>query len=84
MLTLSRIAISPLIAYLITIHSFDYALGLLVYAGLTDGLDGFIARRYKLQTALGSILDPLADKFLMTLLTVSLMCADQLPGMSRD
>lgn len=39
-----------------------------MYAGFSDLLDGWIARRWKLQTVVGSVIDPMADKFLMTTL----------------
>ncbi|KAJ3269635.1 hypothetical protein HDV01_001151 [Terramyces sp. JEL0728] len=54
-------------------HSFDTALHLLVIAGFTDFLDGYIARKFNMKTSWGSVLDPAADKILMTTLAVSLM-----------
>jgi cardiolipin synthase len=45
---------------------YDYALGVLLLAGLTDGLDGTIARVANQRTKLGAYLDPLADKLLLT------------------
>lgn len=44
---------------------YAWALGLFVFAGLTDGLDGFLAKTMDWQTRLGSLLDPAADKLLM-------------------
>ncbi|KAJ1560581.1 hypothetical protein HK096_008055, partial [Nowakowskiella sp. JEL0078] len=55
------------------------SLSLLAIAGITDFLDGFIARKYNSKTAIGSALDPAADKFLMATLTVSLCSAKILP-----
>ncbi|EMR69856.1 putative phosphatidyl synthase protein [Eutypa lata UCREL1] len=46
---------------------------------ISDLLDGWIARRWKLQTVVGSIVDPMADKILMTVLTVSLATQGSLP-----
>lgn len=83
-LTLSRIAISPVIGYLIVNHSFTLGLSLLVIAGLTDALDGWIARRFKMSSALGSVLDPMADKILMTTLVVSLTNAGSLSSRFKD
>ena len=51
------------LALLFFIPSSALRLTLLAIAMLTDGLDGYIARRYGLQTRLGAILDPLTDKF---------------------
>lgn len=64
-LTSGRLLITPLIGYLIVNSSFGYAGGLLGMAGLSDGLDGIIARRYRIQSRLGSYLDPLVDKLLV-------------------
>ncbi|KAJ3348633.1 hypothetical protein HDU91_006534 [Kappamyces sp. JEL0680] len=78
-LTVSRILLSPVIGVCIVQHSFSLGLGLLVLAGVTDALDGWIARRWKMQSAIGSVLDPAADKILMTTLVVSLTQAGSLP-----
>lgn len=51
-------------------------------AGLTDWVDGFIARRWNLQTVVGSVIDPMADKTLMTILTVTLAMQGLLPGLA--
>jgi len=58
---------------------FVLATSLLVYAGLSDVVDGFLARRYKMQSVLGTILDPAADKTLMTTLTVTLAMKELIP-----
>lgn len=47
-------------------------------------VDGYLARRYKMQSVLGTILDPAADKALMTTLTVSLAMRDLLPGIATS
>ena len=52
---------------------------LLGTAGITDVLDGWIARKWKLQTVVGSVVDPMADKLLVTVLTVSLAAKGLLP-----
>ena len=57
-----------------------WALGLFAYAGVTDLIDGWMARRYKLQTVVGSVIDPMADKVLMTVLTITLAIKGLLPG----
>ncbi|KAJ0269826.1 hypothetical protein COL940_012152 [Colletotrichum noveboracense] len=56
-----------------------WALGLFAYAGITDLLDGWIARRWNLQTVVGTVIDPMADKTLMTVLTVCLAAQGSLP-----
>lgn len=57
-----------------------WAVGLFAYAGITDLIDGYIARRWKLQTVVGTVIDPMADKTLMTILTVCLAIKGALPG----
>ena len=46
-------------------------------------VDGYLARRFKMQSVLGTILDPAADKILMTTLTVTLAMKDLIPGTPR-
>jgi cardiolipin synthase len=53
------------ILYLLLEHEFSWALLLFAAAGLSDGLDGFLAKHYGWQSHLGGILDPLADKILL-------------------
>lgn len=55
------------------------ALGLFVYAGVTDLVDGWIARKWGLQTVVGTVIDPMADKALMTIVTVTLAMKEALP-----
>ncbi|CAG8467979.1 9075_t:CDS:2 [Diversispora eburnea] len=79
-LTISRLAVSPVIGYFILNEHYKFALGAFMYAGITDLLDGFIARHYKLQTMVGTVMDPLADKILMTIITVTLNMKDLIPS----
>lgn len=65
-LTFLRIGLIPVFAIMLVYGRFGWALALFTIAGLTDGIDGFIARRYKQESELGTILDPVADKLLMT------------------
>lgn len=64
-LTLSRIAMVPVIVVLLGNRQYEMALVIFVLAGLTDGLDGWIAKRFGLQSAMGAMLDPIADKVLL-------------------
>lgn len=70
-------------AYLLVHDHFKWALALFAYAGVTDLVDGWIARRWKLQTVAGSVIDPMADKALMIILTVTLAVKGAIPGKSR-
>ncbi|KAI9493148.1 CDP-alcohol phosphatidyltransferase-domain-containing protein [Zychaea mexicana] len=78
-LTFARLVSAPFIGYLIMKHDYDFALGIFALAGFTDLLDGYIARKYNLKTVVGSIIDPLADKALMTVMTVTLAAEGVLP-----
>ncbi|KAF6802099.1 cdp-diacylglycerol-glycerol-3-phosphate 3-phosphatidyltransferase, partial [Colletotrichum sojae] len=78
-LTLSRLVAAPFVGYFILHDQHAWALGLFAYAGITDLLDGWIARRWKLQTVVGTVIDPMADKMLMTILTVCLAAQGSLP-----
>ncbi|CAH6718948.1 cardiolipin synthase (CMP-forming) [[Candida] jaroonii] len=72
-LTMSRILTTPIITYYISTHQVTPAMILFTVSCITDFLDGFIARRYKSFTVLGSILDPIADKLLMGCCTIALL-----------
>ncbi|KAK3092542.1 hypothetical protein FSP39_004189 [Pinctada imbricata] len=77
---MSRIVATPWLGYLVVHDQFSLALGVFVVAGFTDMLDGYIARNFKnQQTVCGSFLDPLADKFLVSVLTISLTVAGLIP-----
>ena len=64
-LTILRIVFIPVFIILLSYGKTGSALAIFVLAGLTDALDGIIARRFGQKTSLGSVLDPLADKLLM-------------------
>jgi len=77
--TLTRFAlIAPFLMYL---HQTNYtgALYVFILAGLTDGLDGWLARTFQWQSRFGSFIDPLADKLLIASSFVSLALMKQLP-----
>lgn len=79
-LTFSRLIVAPIIGYLVLHDYHAWAGGLFAYAAVTDLVDGYIARRWKLQTVMGTVIDPMADKTLMTILTVCLAIKGSLPG----
>lgn len=80
LLTILRLSSTPFLAYLILKDAFHYALLVFFFAGLTDLLDGWIARRFHMYSRLGSYLDPLADKALMLTLFVVLGYKDLMPA----
>jgi cardiolipin synthase len=63
--TIVRIALMPVVMYCIQAAQYNYAFALFLIAACTDIIDGFIARKFNQITPLGSILDPIADKFLI-------------------
>jgi len=74
-LTILRILLVPCYVGLLVYGRFDQALIVLIVAGITDALDGAIARVTNQHTKLGAVLDPLADKLLLTsgFITLSLI-----------
>jgi cardiolipin synthase len=64
-ITLLRLAALPFFLLAIAEGRFGIALGLFVAAGISDGIDGYLARRLNMRSALGAYLDPIADKLLL-------------------
>lgn len=83
-LTFSRLLAAPVVGYLVVHDCHAWAAGLFVYAGVTDLVDGYVARRWNLRTVVGTVLDPMADKTLMTVLTVCFAVKGALPGTSSS
>ena len=79
-LTLIRILITPLFVILLIRSQFTQALMAFAVAGLTDGLDGLIARCLNQRTALGAYLDPIADKLLLATSYVALAVLEIIPA----
>jgi cardiolipin synthase (CMP-forming) len=79
LITFSRLVAAPAIGYLLIDGQPFWALTLVVYSGITDLLDGYIARRYKMQTVVGSVIDPMADKALMIILASCLCISGDIP-----
>jgi cardiolipin synthase len=69
--SLRMLLVAPLAWLILTAH-YDLALVVAASAGLSDALDGFVAKRYGWQSWLGGILDPLADKLMLVVCFVSL------------
>lgn len=79
LITALRLLLVPPVAWTIQTEQYGAALALFVTAGLSDGLDGFLARRYGWRTRLGGFLDPLADKTLMITTFVMLAMKGGIP-----
>jgi cardiolipin synthase len=65
LLTVFRMVLIPVLVTLLLYRRFSLALAVFILAGLTDGLDGLLARRFSQQSQLGTILDPIADKLML-------------------
>ena len=82
-LTVFRIILVPVFVVLILLkipYSGTLAAIIFMIAALTDSLDGYLARKWKQTTKLGAILDPLADKLLITAALISLVELGRLQG----
>lgn len=80
LLTLTRLAASPFLVWLVLKADYRAALGLVLVAGLTDWFDGFAARKLGVAGRFGMILDPLADKTMLVTLFVITGVVGLLPG----
>lgn len=69
----------PILILLLKNEYFEPALLLFVAAGVSDALDGYIAKKYRVQSQFGAILDPVADKILLVSCFVMLTLLDHLP-----
>jgi cardiolipin synthase len=78
-LTLLRMLFLPFIVMNLVDDDYRIALGLFVLAGLSDGLDGLLARRLHQQTLLGQYLDPIADKLLLSTMFLVLSAMHKIP-----
>jgi len=79
LICIARILLTlPIVFYLVR-GDFQLALILIMIAGLSDGLDGFLARRYGWASRIGGLLDPLADKLLFVSVFAALTWIDLVP-----
>ena len=79
LITLARLMSVPVTIWLIVGDRFGVAFWVFVGAGVSDALDGFIAKRFNCRTRIGALLDPAADKALLSSVYVALLYAGKLP-----
>ncbi len=79
-LTVLRILVTPLFVIFLIRNQHGYALLVFVFAGVSDGLDGLIARWLNQRSDLGAVLDPIADKLLLTAAYITLGILKDIPG----
>lgn len=80
LITLGRLLSVPVAVYLLMQTAYMAAFLLFVAAGISDALDGYLAKRYNQTTRLGAFLDPLADKTLLVSIYVTLGLQGDLPN----
>lgn len=80
LITLARFLAVPAVVWAIATGEAELAFWIFVAAGVSDAADGFIAKRFGLQTELGAHLDPLADKALLVCIYVALALGGQVPA----
>lgn len=80
LITVGRLLLVPVIVWFISDGAFVAAFAVFVIAGISDGVDGFIARQYNLRSELGTYLDPIADKALLVSIYLSLALIGEMAG----
>lgn len=78
-LRLLLVPVFPVVYFSTTPNAMYYALGIFIVAGITDVLDGYIARKYQLTSVIGTALDPLADKLMLLTALTCLYMSSHLP-----
>lgn len=79
LITMARIALVPVLILLLKDQEYAAALIVFVIAGVSDALDGYLAKRLNVQSRLGAILDPVADKLLLVSAYVMLTFLGHIP-----
>ena len=79
LITLARILSVPVVVWAIAANQMLLAFVLFLAAGLSDAVDGFLAKRFNMQSELGAYLDPLADKVLIVSIYIALGITDAVP-----
>jgi cardiolipin synthase (CMP-forming) len=78
-ITLGRILLVPIIVWAIASNQMAVAFFIFIMAGVSDAIDGFLAKRFHMTTDIGALLDPIADKALLVSIYVSLGIWDAIP-----
>jgi cardiolipin synthase (CMP-forming) len=79
LITLGRILLVPVVVWAITAGEMRIAFVLCLAAGISDAVDGFLAKRFGMATELGAYLDPLADKAMLVSIYVALGITEAVP-----
>lgn len=90
LITVGRFLLVPAVVYALLLGEWGWAFAFFVIAGVSDGVDGFIARHFNQRSKLGAYLDPAADKLLLVTIFIMLGYLGELPlwlvilAVSRD
>ncbi|MBN8981840.1 MAG: CDP-alcohol phosphatidyltransferase family protein [Rhizobiales bacterium] len=79
-ITLMRIILVPVIIWAIASHQMKLAFAIFIVAGVSDAIDGFLAKRFNMVTEIGALLDPVADKALLVSIYMTLGISGSIPG----
>jgi cardiolipin synthase len=79
-ITLGRILLVPVIVWAIASNQMAIAFAIFIVAGVSDAVDGFLAKRFNMASELGALLDPLADKALLVSIYIALGTWGAVPG----
>jgi len=80
LITVFRLVLVPIVIMMILQEDWSWAFALFVIAGISDGLDGYIARRFEMRSEFGALIDPLADKVLIVSIYVTLAIVEVIPA----
>ncbi len=90
LITIARLILVPIVLWLVQIGEYELAFITFILAGASDAVDGYLAKRWNVQSQLGAYLDPIADKALLTALFLMLGWLEAIPiwyvimAVSRD
>ncbi len=79
-ITVFRLVIIPYLIVMILQEEWVTAFALFAIAGISDGVDGYIARRFDMRSEFGAVIDPLADKALLVSIYITLAIVGQIPA----
>ena len=80
LITLGRVILVPVVFWLLLTGELQAAFLAFVVAGISDAVEGFLAKRFNWETELGAYLDPIADKLLIVCIFIALGVTDRLPS----
>lgn len=79
-LSLARLLAVPIIVWLLLVDAYAPAFWIFAVAGISDAVDGYLAKQYGMQTEIGRFLDPIADKTLLVAIYITLGHQGSLPA----